>query len=81
MKEDSPAGSSDQKLNRDAGAMRAKLIARLPAHHGIHVTAAIELRPALTQSEQKTAGRVEFQRACPLIKQRVPVRFPSPICE
>ena len=43
--------------------MRAELVASLAADHGIQLAAAIELRAALSESEQQAARDVEVQGA------------------
>src|SRR5205807_8622971 len=70
MKEHTPASGSNQELDRHARAVCAELIASLPADHGIGMTAAIELRTALTQSEQEAAGSIELESASALIEHQ-----------
>src|SRR4029450_11190198 len=54
MNEHGPAISADQPLNRHARAMRAQLVSALAVTHAIDRALAVELRPALAQSPQRT---------------------------
>src|SRR4029078_9730654 len=61
--EESPPGRADQPLDRYASAMRAKLVAALAVPHRVHGSTSIELRPPLSESQQRPVPQRKFEAA------------------
>src|SRR5712692_1969704 len=53
MDEHGPAGSADEPWNRNASAMCRELVTALSTAHAIRRAAAVELRPAFSEAEQR----------------------------
>jgi hypothetical protein len=61
MDEESPPCRPDQPLHRHARAVGPQLISALAVSHRVDGAAAIELRPALAESEQRCVTRIKFK--------------------
>ena len=61
MHEHAPSLGSDQELNGNASAMRAEMVAALPADHPVGAAATIELWTALPQTEKQPVAGIESQ--------------------
>src|SRR5512142_342341 len=59
MDEHRPARCADEPLDRNTPSVRSQLIPALPAAHAVDVAAAIELRPAFAQAENRTIAQLE----------------------
>src|SRR5947209_8389579 len=64
VNEHRPSGSTDDPGNRNTAAVSSELIPALAAAHLVDRIAAIELRPAFTQAEQRRIPGYKRQRSC-----------------
>ena len=63
MDEKPPAGRADQPLHRHAAAVRAELIPALPVAHGVDGAAAVELRTAFPERQQRRVADEKLEHA------------------
>src|SRR5258708_10463981 len=63
MDEERPAAGADQPLHRHASAVRPQLVPALPVAHDVDGSAAIELRSAFTERQQRRVADQELDDA------------------